>query len=303
MLKRILLFALTNIAIIALLIITTSIISAVFWIEISWHTWGYLGMFIYAMLVWFIWSFISLALSKWLAKKSYNINLFSKENLHSLTWKERLIYETIEEISSNNNITIPEIWIYEDSEPNAFATWMTKNSSLVAVSTWLLNWMNEDQIKWVVAHEMAHILNWDMVTMGLIQWVLNTFVVFIANILTNLIDTFLWWDEEEQWLWFFARLWINIFFQILLWLIASLILMWFSRIREYGADEWSAKYVWKEKMISALEALKDMKNLMTTSDDWKLATMKIWTKEKLSLFSSHPSLESRIQSLRNNPNL
>lgn len=303
MLRRVGLFILTNIAIVVLITITFTIIEKLTWIPISTHSGWYLGMFIGAMIIGFMGSFLSLMISRWMAKRAYKVKVISTDDISTLNWKEKLVYKVVEELSSNNNIKIPEVWIYEDNEPNAFATWATKNSALVAVSTWLLDRMSDNEIEWVVAHEMAHILNWDMVTMALLQWVLNTFVIFIANILTNLIDTFLSWNEEEGWLWFWARLWVNIGFQIVLWALASIILMWFSRVREFRADEWSAKYVWKEKMISALKALQRMKDLITTPNDDKLATMKIWSKDWNSMFSSHPSLELRIKALEENPNL
>jgi heat shock protein HtpX len=156
--------------------------------------------------------------------------------------------------------------------------------------------MDVDAIEWVVWHEMAHILNGDMVTMTLLQWVVNTFVIFIARVVANIISNFL--DED---LWWLAHMWIVIVLEIIFGLFASIIVMAFSRHREFKADAGSAKFLWKEKMIAWLEALKKMQ-AMTSWDKSKLATMKISTKNKwgiMKLFSSHPNLQDRIDALKN----
>jgi heat shock protein HtpX len=189
---------------------------------------------------------------------------------------------------------MPEVWIYLDTDPNAFATWATKNSSLVAVSTGLLTAMNKDEIEWVIGHEMSHILNWDMVTMTLLQWVLNTFVVFLSRVIWNLIAQVV--DEKFSTLAYYLSI---ILLEILFWILASLVIMWFSRHREYKADEWSAKFVWKEKMIAWLRALQKMQNL-ASADKGSFASMKISTKQRwwiMKYFASHPSLEDRIANL------
>jgi heat shock protein HtpX len=189
---------------------------------------------------------------------------------------------------------MPEVWIYQSVEPNAFATWATKNSSIVAVSTGLLDIMDEKAIQWVVAHEMAHILNWDMVTMTLLQWVLNTFVVFFARVVANIIAS-----RSDEWMSWLAYMWVYVLLEIVFWLLATPILMAFSRHREYRADAWSAWFVWKEKMIAWLEALRRMQDLAPS--DWdNLSTMKISTKPKwgiAALYSSHPTLDDRIKAL------
>ena len=296
MLKRVFLFLFMNIAVIAVLTLVFTILEKVFWISFDLYGFNYVSIFIYSLVIWFTWSFISLAISRWMAKRAYSINLITKENLSSLSNKERLVYNIVEELSSRNKIKIPEVWIFEDNDPNAFATGATKNSALVAVSTWLLNNMTKDEIEWVIGHEMAHILNWDMVTMTLLQWILNTFVIFLSRIVTNLIVNFL--DENTWAITYFV---INIVLQILFGILASLIAMKFSRYREFRADEWSAKFLWKEKMIAWLNALKNFQNL-ASKDEWNLATMKISTKKRwwiMSLLSSHPDLDDRIKNLKN----
>ncbi len=301
MFKRIFLFLLTNILVLVLINITFTIISSVFWINITWYyNWdSLLPLLIFAWVVWFAGSFISLFLSKWMAKRAYDIQLVNTQNLSQLDSKERLVYDVVERISSNNNIQMPEVWIYVSPEPNAFATWATKNSSLVAVSTWLLDLMSEDEIEWVIAHEMAHILNWDMVTMTLLQWVINTFVVFLSRIIASLLDNFFKSEDSESgpsWIYYVSSIVLEIIFSIL----ASIVVMWFSRYREYKADLWWAQYSTKNKMISALKKLQLYSDKMLTDDSDKLATMKIWSKKRwwiFALFSSHPDLSDRIKAL------
>ncbi|MGE4443396.1 MAG: protease HtpX [Candidatus Altimarinota bacterium] len=294
MFKRIFLFLLTNIAVLAVITIVIAILENVFGIQISGYSTSYVSILIYAAIVGFTGSFISLLISKWVAKRAYNVVLITSENLNKLDEKERHVYDIVQRIADNNHIKIPEVGIYEDRDPNAFATGATKNSSLVAVSTGLLELMNKDEIEGVIAHEMAHILNGDMVTMTLLQGVVNTFVVFLSRILANIFDNVT--DGKFGALGYFL---VNLILQILLGILASLITMAFSRYREYRADEGSATFVGKEKMIAGLRALQKMQNL-ASSDSSELATMKISTKSKggfLQYFSSHPDLEDRIKNL------
>jgi len=296
MFKRIWLFLLSNIAILLVISIIIMIAENIFGINISWYGQDYTSIFIYALIVWFTWSFLSLFISKWMAKRAYDIQLIDIKDVSSLDEKSKLVWQVVVDLAERNRIKMPEVGIYESTDPNAFATWATKNSSLVAVSTGLLDAMNKDAIEWVIAHEMTHILNGDMVTMTLLQWLINTFVIFFAKIIANIASSFV--DEEKASL---VRIVADIFFQLILWIFASLIVMRFSRYREFKADEGSARFVWKQKMIAWLKALQNMQNLAMW-DDEKMATMKISTKSKsgiMALFSSHPDLEDRIQALEN----
>ena len=302
MLKRIAVFLLTNIAVLATIMISLSIIQAVFGINVTAYGWSMVSIFIFALVVWFAGSFISLALSKYMAKMAYWVKPVSKDQYDSLDEKQKLVFRTVEELAERNNIKTPEIWFYISPEPNAFATGASKNSSLVAVSSGLLDIMNEDEIEGVVAHEMAHVLNGDMVTMALVQGILNTFVIFFARIIANIVDSYMQGEEEStgpSWVYFVVSIVLEILFGIL----ASLVAMKFSRYREFRADYGSAQYVWKRKMIAALKALQTMQNRMISDDNSKLASMKISTKNKksglLRLFSSHPDLSDRIQALEN----
>ncbi len=294
MFTRIGLFLLTNIAVIAVISIFIWILQAVFGIQISGYWQSYLSVFIYAAVVWFSWAFISLFISKWMAKKSYGITPLTLEEIPSLSEKEQLVWRVVEELADRNHIKMPEVWIYQDSEPNAFATGASKNSSLVWVSSGLLDTMSPDAIEGVIAHEMAHILNGDMVTMTLMQWVVNTFVVFAARILANIFDNVT--DGKFGTLGYIG---VSFALQIIFGIFASLITMKFSRYREFRADAWSAQFVWKDKMIAWLQALKNMQDHMWKTDP-KMATMQISTKKKsgfMQMFSSHPALEDRIQAL------
>lgn len=292
MMKRIMMFVLMNIAIMVLLTITFTILENVFGIKLT----GNAYLLVFAWVIWFGGSFISLALSKWMAKRAYKIQILNIDNVSSLDRKQKIVWDTVNDLAERNNIKTPEVWIYTDSEANAFATGSSKNNSLVAVSTGLLEVMDEKAIEGVVAHEMAHILNGDMVTMALLQWVLNTFVIFISRSIANIISNFL--DEEMSWI---AHLAVVIVLEILFGLLASLVLMAFSRHREFRADAGSAQYVGKEKMIAWLQALKNMQKF-TKEDKTSFAAMKISSHKRwgiMSLFASHPSLDDRIIALQN----
>lgn len=297
-LRRVFFFLLTNLAVILLINIVFALLQAFFGINISAYGYDYLSIFIFAWIVWFLWAFVSLFLSKWSAKRIYNIELLTKQNYSSFSPKEVLFYNTVLEISEKNHIKIPELWVYISSDPNAFATGATKNSSLVAVSSWLLDSMEKNEIEAVVAHEMAHILNGDMVTMTLLQWILNTFVIFISRVIANIADAYFW--KEERWPSFIYYI-VSFVLELFLWILASFVVMWFSRKREFRADEWSAKFVGKEKMIQALEALKRVSSVQIDTET-KFASFKINAKKKWwikSLLASHPSLEERIENLKN----
>ncbi|MCH8518829.1 protease HtpX [Candidatus Gracilibacteria bacterium] len=293
--KRIFLFGLVNIAVIFLFSIVLILLQVVFGINVAEMAGqGYTGLLIYAGIFGFLGAFFSLFISKWMAKRTYGITPLTESDLYSLSTKEKLVWDTVMEISNKHGITMPEVGIYRSQDPNAFATGATKNSSLVAVSTGLLNLMTEDEIEAVVAHEMAHILNGDMVTMTLLQGVMNTFVIFFARILATMFDRVT--EGKFGQLGFFG---IYIVLQIVLGIVASVVVMWFSRHREFRADEGASRYVGKEKMIRALQALK---RVVHPKEDPKFATMQISTQTTSGfkkLFMSHPPLEERIRNLDN----
>ncbi len=284
---------------IVLINIVLIVLAKFFGVNLSGHGGSYIGILIFSAVVGFSGAIISLFMSKWSAKKSYRITPISIEQLHSLSKKEKLVYDTVLDIANRHGITTPEVGIYQAKDPNAFATGATKNSSLVAVSTGLLDMMNEREIEWVVAHEMAHILNGDMVTMTLMQWVVNTFVIFISRVIAGIADSYFSKGESNGPSFIYYA--VSIVLDLVFGLLASIVVMWFSRYREFRADEGSSMYVGKEKMIASLEALRKMKDLAPANDN-QLATMKISTREpsgwKL-LFASHPPLGKRIRNLEN----
>ncbi len=292
MFKRILLFGLTNIAVIAVISIIMMILSRFLGVDVSGNS--LLWVAIFSLVVGFSGAFISLLISRWSAKRAYDITLIDDKNLYQASPKEQKVYELITRLSRENHITMPEVGIYVDTEVNAFATGRSRNASLVAVSTALLEQCTPDEIEWVIAHEMAHILNGDMVTMTLLQWVLNTFVVFLSRIIARVIDEAT--DGKLGWLGYQA---VYMLLQVVLGLGATLIAMKFSRYREYRADLGSAQSVGKKKMIAALRRLQSLHPLPPLPNS-QLTAFKISTGEKMSLFASHPSLDSRIKALEEN---
>ncbi len=288
--KRFGFFILTNIAIMIVLGLIFSILKIFFpGLDSNSMT----GMFISSAIIGFVGAFISLWMSRWMAKKSYSIALITPENIATLSEKEQLVYNTVERIAREHHITMPEVGVYEGEDPNAFATGATKNSSLVAVSTGLLSNMDNGEIEGVVGHEMAHILNGDMVTLTLIQGVVNTFVLFFAKLAARAVESFL--DED---LGFFAYNAVYILFQIIFGFLASFIVMYFSRTREYRADLGGAKYTSKSKMISGLKKLQSLQELAKQQKDSKMTAFMI--NEPDSMFSTHPSLDNRIKALEEN---
>ena len=193
-----------------------------------------------------------------MAKRSYDIQLIDEKNLHQYHEKEQFVYKIVHRIAQAEHIVTPEVGIYQSEEANAFATGPSKNKALVAVSIGLLDAMDKDEIEGVIAHEMAHILNGDMVTMTLMQGVVNTFVVFLSRLIAGAIDRALAGDNEESsgpsMTYFIASIVLDIIFGLL----AQIVLMAFSRHREYRADAGSAKYAGKSKMVKALERLKEI---------------------------------------------
>ncbi len=292
MLKRIWLIILMNAAILIIANLFLYILS-LFWVNVNYASYGWL--FIFCLVASFVGSTISLFISKWLAKTTYWVRVVAQADYNSLSEKEKLVFDVVKDLSERNHIKMPEVGIYQSDEPNAFATWATKNSSLVAVSSGLLDSMSKEAIEWVVWHEMAHVLNGDMVTMTILQWILDTFVMFFAKVIARIVSNFV---DEQYATW--VRIWLDIVLQIVFWILASFIAMWFSRYREYKADAGSAYYVGKEKMIAWLQALKDMQNKMHEADP-KYASMQISAPNSKWLFSrllsSHPELDDRIKAL------
>lgn len=282
--KRIFLFILTNIAVMAMITIVFSVL-ALFGIQINPSTMA--GSLVLAAVIGFGGSFISLAMSKFVALRSVGGQIIETPANETEAW----LLRTVEQQAQAWNLKTPQVAIYDSAEPNAFATGARKNASLVAVSTGLLRGMTRDEVEGVLAHEVAHIGNGDMVTMTLIQGVVNTFVVFFARIVAQLASSQV--REEAAGLVFLLA---NLVLQILFGALASVIVMWFSRQREYRADAGAAQVAGAPKMIAALQRLQKMQNGENSLPEG-LSAMGI-SGGKDSLMSTHPTLENRIARLQ-----
>lgn len=300
LLKRISFFFLLNVAVIATITVIGFLIQRFTGISISGSAAnGFLPLAGFALLWGMAGSLISLAISRWAAKRTYSIHLFTEENIYQADSKMQLVYSTVKRIAQENNITLPEVGMYESSDPNAFATGPTRNSALVAVSSGLLHAMSSDEIEGVVAHEMAHILNGDMVTSTLLQGVINAFVIFISRALVFVLDRFLASRSDDgQGLGSIAHFGLVFILEQVLFIAGYLVIMAHSRQREFAADNGSARMVGKTKMIHALKKLSTLTSAHRTEDDGQLATFKISTRDVGSLFASHPPLELRIKRLQ-----
>tara|TARA_Y100000588_G_scaffold165596_1_gene179615 strand:+ start:163 stop:1023 length:861 start_codon:yes stop_codon:yes gene_type:complete len=285
--KRVFLFLLTNLAVMLVLGIVLSIVMSV--LGISHRSLG--GILVISTVFGFGGSFISLFMSKWMAKKSTGAHVIEQPRSETEQW----LVSTVAAQAKKAGIAMPEVAIYDSPEMNAFATGPSKNNSLVAVSTGLLHNMNQDQAEAVLAHEVSHIANGDMVTLTLIQGVVNTFVIFMAKVLAGIVDNFLNSDEEEggsSWTYFL----FDMIFQMLFGVLASVIVACYSRKREFSADAGAARLVGADKMRSALERLKQ--NHPSQLEGSMMAFGIASGKGVAELFSSHPPLDERINALR-----
>lgn len=289
MAKRIFLFILTNI----LVLITIGIVLSVLGVDPYMNASGgidLISLLIFSAVVGFTGSFISLAMSKWMAKMMMGVKVLKPEQ--SLSAYERQLVERVHRLSRAAGIRkMPEVGIYQSREVNAFATGPSKNNSLVAVSTGLLEEMDDAAIEGVLAHEVAHISNGDMVTMTLLQGVVNTFVVFLARIAAWIASRFVREDMAPI-VHFIAVL----VFQILFSILGSLVVFAYSRYREFHADNGGADLAGKDKMVHALRSLKGYTQRINDEQS-SVATLKISGKRGLALFSTHPDLDERIRRL------
>ena len=238
-------------------------------------------------------AFISLALSKWMAKRGTGARVITNPANDT----ERWLYEVVERQAAAAGIGMPEIAIYDAPEINAFATGMKRNDALVAVSTGLLRNMHPDEAEAVLGHEVAHVANGDMVTLALVQGVVNTFVIFISRVIGHLVDRVVFKNERGHGLGFWIA---TIVAELVLGLLASIIVMWFSRHREFRADAGGARLAGREKMIAALERLKLNQGRPAELPD-QMAAFGISGGVAggiRKLFMTHPPLDERIAALR-----
>ncbi len=286
---RIGLFIATNIAIMAILSITFSLLGLEGVLAQNGVDLNLTALLIYSSIIGFSGSFISLLMSKWLAKRSMGVNVITTPNTPTEKW----LIDLVKKQSAMANIGMPEVGIFDSPSPNAFATGFSKNSSLVAVSTGLLQHMTQQEVEAVMAHEISHVANGDMVTLTLVQGVVNTFVVFFSRVIGHAVDRIVFKVERGHGPAYYI---VSIVAQLVLGILASAIVMWFSRYREFRADEGGANIAGKQNMIAALERLKgDSQPDMPE----EMAAFAINAGKVSKLFSSHPPLDERIAALRN----
>ncbi|WP_404429838.1 protease HtpX [Sutcliffiella horikoshii] len=289
MAKRIFFFILTNVLVLTTISIIFMVTGAGNYIEDGGINFG--ALLVFSAIIGFTGSFISLLMSRWMAKKMMNVKVIDPDG--PMNSQERQIVEMVHRMSRAAGITkMPEVGIYYSPEVNAFATGPSKNRSLVAVSSGLLDEMDEAAVEGVIAHEVAHIANGDMVTMTLLQGVVNTFVVFLARIAAFIASRFV--KEEMAPIVHFIAI---IVFQIAFSILGSIVVFAFSRYREFHADRGGADLAGKDKMVHALRSLQAYTNRVTEEKDAAIASLKINGKRKSSLFSTHPDLNERIRRL------
>ncbi|MBK9305972.1 MAG: protease HtpX [Nitrospira sp.] len=247
-----------------------------------------LSTLVWAAMFGFGGAFISLAFSKQMARAMLNCQQITQPRSRA----EQIIYGSVQEIAQRLHITMPEVWVYDSPDPNAFATGPSKNNSMVAVSTGLLENLKEDEVKAVLAHEMGHVYNGDMFATTVLAGLMNTFVFYIAMWVRR------FFAERDQAALGFG---LSLVLQIVISILASIVISWFSRRREFGADAFAAKVYGKDSMIGALRAIDRWVNRaqFDYSNQDALATMKISGKTGgfMSLFSTHPPIEMRIAAL------
>ncbi|MET0065524.1 MAG: protease HtpX [Candidatus Thiodiazotropha sp.] len=247
------------------------------------------ALLIYSSIIGFSGSLISLFLSKWSAKRSMGVQIIEQPSSEVEQW----LLKVVEKQTRERGIGMPEVGIFDHPSPNAFATGWNRNNALVAVSTGLLRQMNRDEVEAVLAHEVSHVANGDMVTLLLIQGVVNTFVVFLSRVIGHTVDRVVFKTERGYGPAYFI---VSIAAEFLLGILAMMIVMWFSRWREFRADKGGADLAGRTKMIAALQRLQQAHQPEGLPDE--MAAFAINAGKVQKLFASHPPLEARIQALR-----
>ncbi|WP_077343228.1 protease HtpX [Pseudocolwellia agarivorans] len=288
--QRIVLFLLTNLAIMLVLSVTLSILMSVFGIDRQ----GLGGLLMLAFVFGFGGAFISLLMSKWMAKRSVGAYVIEQPQNNT----ERWLLETVKKYSDRAGIGMPEVALYQSPDMNAFATGANKNNALVAVSTGLLENMSQAEAEAVIGHEISHVANGDMVTLTLVQGVINTFVIFLARLIAGVIDNATRSNNNQGGgLGGIAYYAVVFILEMVLGVLASIVVAWFSRKREFRADIGGANLAGTTAMIGALEKLKRSQDSQL---EGSMMAFGINNKSKfISLFASHPPLDDRIKALRN----
>jgi heat shock protein HtpX len=288
--KRIFLFILTNLAVLALLSAVIFVVEQVFGVRLPQGGLG--GLLVFAAVCGFGGALISLALSKWTAKHMMGVRVIGEPQSESEAW----LVGTVVRLAAQARIGRPEIGVFDAEEMNAFATGARRNAALVAVSTGLLRRMSRPQAEAVLGHEITHVANGDMVTLALLQGVLNTFVIFLARIIGGLVDrALLKNDREESGIGFFLT---TLVAQLVLGVLASIIVNWYSRRREFRADRGGANLAGTGNMIGALEVLKGSHGEAMPPQIRAFGINGGRSNGFAQLFMSHPPLDERIAALR-----
>ncbi len=289
--KRIFLFLMTNLAIIVVLGIVLRLLGVERILDAQGVGLDYGSLLTFALVFGMGGSFISLAASKWMAKMSTGAHVIERPSNATEQW----LIGTVQQQAQQAGIGMPEVAIFDAPDPNAFATGMSRNNALVAVSTGLLRHMDRGEVEAVLGHEVSHVANGDMVTLALIQGVLNTFVIFFARVVGHVVDRVVFRNEEGHG----PAFWITtIVMEIVFAILASILVMWFSRQREFRADAGGAQLAGTHKMIHALERLQVAAGESQLPDQLKAFGVSGGRSGMMRLFMSHPPLEERIAALR-----
>ncbi|HEV2272009.1 MAG TPA: protease HtpX [Steroidobacteraceae bacterium] len=288
--KRIFLLLVTNLAVLAVLTIVAHLIGLDRWLAVRGSSLG--ALLAFAAVFGFGGAFVSLLMSKWMARNAMGVRVIRQPTTPTEQWLVNLVAR----LARAAGVGMPEVGVFDSPQPNAFATGYSRDAALVAVSTGLLGAMNEQEIEAVLGHELTHVANGDMVTLTLIQGVVNTFVIFLSRIIGNVVDRMLFRSEDGRGPAYFLSV---IASQIVLGILASMIVMAFSRWREFRADRGGAHLAGIPNMIAALEALKRAHEPLPSQ---QFAAFGI-TSGPVSrgiqrLFMSHPPLDERIAALR-----
>ncbi|MBM4272003.1 MAG: protease HtpX [Deltaproteobacteria bacterium] len=292
MFKRVMLFVITNIAVILVLSIVLSLLGVDRILDEQGMGLNLANLIIFAAVFGFGGSLVSLAISKWTAKRMTGARVITTPSSEVEAW----LVQTVRRQAERAGIGMPEVAIYDAPDVNAFATGMRRNNALVAVSTGLLRAMNRDEAEAVLAHEVSHVSNGDMITLALIQGVVNTFVIVFSRVVGHLVDRLVFKTERDHGPAFFIT---SILAQVVFGILASIIVFWFSRQREFRADSGGAHLAGREKMVSALEKLLRTVNQPHLPDQMAAFGISGNSKGGLQrLFMTHPPLEERIEALK-----
>jgi len=290
-LTRIVLFVLTNLAVVLVLGIVLRVLGVGQILDQQGIGLDYQALLVFSAIVGFTGSLISLAMSKWIAKHSMGVQTIDAPRSEAEVW----LHGTVRQLAQQAGIGMPEVGVYQSDDMNAFATGARRNRALVAVSTGLLQRMRRDEVEAVLAHEVSHVANGDMITLALLQGVVNTFVIFLSRVIGHVVDRTVFRTERGHG----PGFWVTaIIAQVVLGILASVIVLWYSRRREFRADGGAADLRGARPMIAALRRLGGDQGPAALPDSMKAFGIRGGTGSRLTrLFMSHPSIEDRIRAL------